>query len=117
MLRLGTMKNLSKIRFLVLGLTLALISGCAVSAMTSKVEALHDEGFRLSEVRDLTAAQRAFEAGIEEAGRLNDEVGLGFTLSGLGNVFRLRKDYEKALEAYQAALPQFVRAKNRVAEA
>jgi len=106
-------------RVLLLLSILFLISlcGCSAGGLTARVAEFFDQGNRALEVKDFGSAQEQFQKGLAEAQRSSDYEGMGFTLNGLGNVHRARKEYERAIEKYHDALPFFSRARNRFMEA
>jgi len=98
-------------------LCLIAIFGCSTGGLTAPVADFLDEGRKALGADNFGSAQEQFQKGLAEAQRSGDYEGMGFTLHGLADIHRARKEYEQALQKYQEALPFFSKARNRFMEA
>ena len=104
---------LSRLRIL----CLLAIYGCSAGGLTARVADFLDQGRNALGANNFGRAQEQFQNGFTEAQRTGDHEGMGYTLDGLGDIHRARKEYEQALQKYQEALPFFSKARNRFMEA
>lgn len=85
--------------------------------MTAPVLALLNEGGAAFQAGDLRKAREKYQAALEQARRLRDELGIGLSLAALGAVHQALQEYPQALEFLSAALPYFTPTGNFTAEA
>src|SRR5262249_11700938 len=89
--------------------------GEPTAAMAAPVLALYNEGTAAEQAGDLQKARELFQAALEQARVLGDQLGIGFSLSALGSIHAQLQEYPKALELLNAALP-FLRDQNLLSE-
>jgi len=111
------MRTLPRALSLLIILSLITIHGCSTGGLTARVADFLDEGRNALHTDDFITAQERFQKGLAEAQRTGDYEGMGFTLDGLADIHRARKEYKQALQKYEEALPFFTTARNRFMEA